>query len=86
MPWPLVVHGIEDSNIFRKRQLSNDVRVPLDSLDKFVLAGFAGQLRMCGGPSTQNMCNYGVLLLEIAAGLDMDDTSFLIPVWAELRD
>ena len=85
MPWPLVVHGIEDSNIFRKRQLSNDVRVPLDSLDKFVLAGFAGQLRMCGGPSTQNMCNYGVLLLEIAAGLDMDDTSFLIPFWAELR-
>jgi hypothetical protein len=85
MPWPLVVHGIEDSNIFRKKQLSNDVRVHLDSLDKFVLAGFAGQLRMCGGPSTQNMCNYGVLLLEIAAGLDMDDTSFLIPFWAELR-
>ena len=75
------VHGIEDSNLFRKQQLSNDVRVPFDSLDKFALAGFFGQLRMCGGPSTQNMRNYSVLLFEIAHGLHMDD----FPFWAELR-
>ena len=55
-------------------QLSNDVRVPVDSLDKFVLTGFAGQLKMCGGPFTPLLRHYGVLLLHLAIGMGLDDT------------
>ena len=72
-PWPFRVYRETDAKQLNT-QLSNDVRVPFDSLDKFVLTGFAGQLKMCGGPFTPLLRHYGVLLFHLAIGMGLDDT------------
>jgi hypothetical protein len=68
------------------QQMSDDVRVPLDALDKFVIAGFAGQLGMSGGPCSPTMRYYGDILFYLAKSLGVDDIPSLIPSWQQSRD
>ena len=58
------------------QQMSDDVRVPLDALDKFVIAGFAGQLGMSGGPCSPTMLYYGDIFFYLAKSLGVDDIPF----------
>jgi hypothetical protein len=68
------------------QQMSDDVRVPLDALDKFVIAGFAGQLGMSGGPCSPTMRYYGDILFYLAKSLGVDDIPSLIPSWQQSWD
>ena len=81
--WPLLIWRESDSQQL-KEKLSNDVRVPFDALDKFVIAGFAGQVGMRGGPCAPQMRVYGDIIFYLAMSMGVVDIPSLIPSWQQV--
>ena len=81
--WPLLIWRESDSQQL-KEKLSNDVRVPFDALDKFVIAGFAGQVGMRGGPCAPQMRVYDNIIFYLAMSMGVVDIPSLIPSWQQV--
>ena len=81
--WPLRISQESDSQQL-KEKLSNDVCVPFDALDKFVIAGFAGQVGMRGGPCAPQMRVYGDIIFYLAMSMGVVDIPSLIPSWQQV--
>ena len=63
------------------QQMSDDMCVPRDVLDKFVIAGFAGQCSPFFARCSPFMRLYGDLLFYLAMSMGVDDIPSLIPSW-----
>ena len=61
--------------------MSDDMCVPRDVLDKFVIAGFAGQCSPFFARCSPFMRLYGDLLFYLAMSMGVDDIPSLIPSW-----
>jgi hypothetical protein len=63
------------------QKMSDDMCVPRDVLDKFVIAGFAGQLSPFFARCSPFMRFYGDILFYLAMSMGVDDIPSLIPSW-----
>ena len=81
--WPLRISQESDSQQLNEK-LSNVVCVPFDAVDKFVIAGFAGQVGMRGGPCAPLMRLYGDIIFYLAMSMGVVDIPSLIPSWQQV--